>query len=148
MRYLDSSSQKTQKIMYVRVFQSIFKEIKFSIFYCFRRIKYAWDSMKMATKIFFLNFPYFYGARATIQGQPHWYQKLPDYPHPLLTALYKYSTNMFYTFILMQKRLTIIPIKGLQNGLKLRFLLPLLCNKKTLCRVEVRVDFHKPRENS
>ena len=45
--------KKTKKMMDVRVFQSIFKEIIFSIFYCFRRIKYAWDSMKMATKNLF-----------------------------------------------------------------------------------------------
>ena len=50
----------------VRVFQSIFKEIKFSIFYCFRHINYTWDPSKMATKIVFLNFPYVYGVRAMI----------------------------------------------------------------------------------
>ena len=69
----------------VRVFQSIFKEIKFTIFYCFRRMKYAWDSMKMATKIGFFKFSILIWSKSNdLGGNRIGIKKLSDYPHHLI----------------------------------------------------------------
>ena len=70
--------------MYVRVFQPIFKEIKISIFYCFRNINYAWDPSKMTTKIGFFEFSILLWSKSNDLGGNHIVIKnLPDYPHPL-----------------------------------------------------------------
>ena len=74
--------------MYVQVFQSIFKEIKFSIFYCFPHINYAWDPSKMATKIVFIEFSILLWSKSNdLGGNRIGIKNLPDYPHPLLLSV-------------------------------------------------------------
>ena len=70
--------------MYVRVFQSItiLKEIKFSIFYCFRHINHAWDPSKMATKFVFFEFSILIWSKSNDLGGNR--IGIKDYPHPLL----------------------------------------------------------------
>ena len=90
--------------MYVRVFQSIFKEIKFSIFYCLRHINYAWDPSKMATKISFFEFSILPWSKSNdLGGNRIGYKNLPDYPHPLLMTLssgtiFRNKANPIVTF--------------------------------------------------